>query len=165
MPDSPVERRLFMHAWRDKKAEWWHVHVDSEGSEVRVNFMSSDMLAIPDNRRYAHYNYVGRVVATALERVGKRDSQLDLVIQVLDHMQSRLVDEVAPWDCFVFFDSAYRHNATMQGKFWRSYAIANKVDEVVAQMARVYWDDDSDINKIRTNMLTWLALCERAGCV
>ena len=92
-------------------------------------------------------------------------NSLPFHFQVLDHMLSRLVDELVPWDCFVFFDDAYRHNAPMQAKFWRSYAVANKIDEISAQMALSFWADEPDINKIRTNMLIWLARCETAGGV
>ena len=163
MSDSPDERVVFMHAWRNQKAEWWHTHVDSEGTEVRVNFMSSDQRAIPNCDRYAHYTYVGRVYTTAVMPRGKRDCQLDLVLQVLDHMLSRLVDDVAPWDCFVFFNTAYSNNDVMLRKCWSSYAVANKLDEICAVLARSHWVETNEIDKIRTNMLMWLACCERAG--
>ena len=163
LSDSDSDRPVFMHAWRDQTAQWWFLQRTSEGDEVHVNCLSSDVHAIPACGRFQHYTYQGYVeVNRDVPIHGSRDAQLDLIVQQLDHMSSRLETHEVPWNCFAFFKRTLRRNTRALRRAWCSYDIDRKTSDVIRQLSCANWHGNHEIDRIRSSAVSWMALCERS---
>ena len=102
MSDSEDDSALYLHAWRDTTADWWVTATEAtEDNQIRVNYISGDRHEITTAARFRNYTYAGRIWATELHgRVlqlhGRRDCQLDLILQMITHMGCSLAAEEVP---------------------------------------------------------------------